>query len=133
APLPAGRPLRRPARSAYTAGSTGSPGPCSPTAAAPVRAATLDAMSATLKAPADGFVSIFPETRFDALVVVSFGGPEGMDDVMPFLENVPRGRNVPRERLEEVAHHYQLFGGVSPINAQNRALVDALRLELDGN
>src|SRR4249919_1751785 len=66
-----------------------------------------------------------------ALLVVSFGGPEGVDDVMPFLENVTRGRNVPRERLEEVAHHYQLFGGVSPINAQNRALVDALRLELD--
>ena len=52
-----------------------------------------------------------------------------MDDVMPFLENVTGGRDVPRERLEEVAHHYELFGGVSPINAQNRALVDALRLE----
>ncbi len=97
-----------------------------------VSAATLDAVSAALKAPADGFVSTFPATRFDALVVVSFGGPEGVDDVMPFLENVTRGRNVPRERLEEVAHHYQLFGGVSPINAQNRALVDALRLEFDG-
>lgn len=84
-----------------------------------------------LKAPADGFVSRFPETRFDAILVVSFGGPEGMDDVIPFLENVTRGRNVPRERLEEVAHHYELFGGVSPINAQNRALVDALRAELD--
>ena len=46
-----------------------------------------------------------------------------MDDVIPFLENVTRGRNVPRERLEEVAHHYELFGGVSPINAQNRALI----------
>ena len=75
-----------------------------------------------LKAPADGFVSSFPDTRFDAILVVSFGGPEGMDDVMPFLENVTRGRNVPRERLEEVAHHYELFGGVSPINAQNREL-----------
>ena len=49
-----------------------------------------------------------------------------MDDVIPFLENVTRGRNVPRERLEEVAHHYELFGGVSPINAQNRALIAAL-------
>jgi protoporphyrin/coproporphyrin ferrochelatase len=87
-------------------------------------------MTATLKAPADGFVSAFPETRFDALVVVSFGGPEGMDDVMPFLENVTRGRNVPRARLDEVAHHYALFGGVSPINAQNRALIDALGAEL---
>jgi ferrochelatase len=84
-----------------------------------------------LKAPADGFVSTFPETRFDAILVVSFGGPEGMDDVMPFLENVTRGRTVPRERLEEVAHHYELFDGVSPINAQNRALIAALRVELD--
>ncbi len=84
-----------------------------------------------LKAPADGFVSTLPDTRFDALLVVSFGGPEGMDDVIPFLENVTRGRNVPRERLEEVAHHYELFGGVSPINRQNRALIAALRSELD--
>jgi ferrochelatase len=84
-----------------------------------------------LKPPADGFVSGFPETRFDAILVVSFGGPEGMDDVIPFLENVTRGRNVPRERLEEVAHHYELFDGVSPINAQNRALIAALRVELD--
>ncbi len=84
-----------------------------------------------LKAPADGFVSAFPDTRFDAILVVSFGGPEGMDDVMPFLENVTRGRNIPRERLEEVAHHYELFDGVSPINEQNRALIAALRTELD--
>lgn len=86
-----------------------------------------------LKAPADGFVSALPDTRFDAILVVSFGGPEGMDDVMPFLANVTRGRNVPRERLEEVAHHYELFGGVSPINAQNRALVAALRMDLDAH
>jgi protoporphyrin/coproporphyrin ferrochelatase len=85
------------------------------------------------KAPADGFVSSFPEHHFDALLVVSFGGPEGMDDVMPFLENVTRGRNVPRERLEEVAHHYARFGGISPLNAQNRALIDALRPELDAH
>ncbi len=98
------------------------------------RAATLDEMNASaLKAPADGFVSVFPETRFDAILAVSFGGPEGMDDVIPFLENVTRGRNVPRERLEEVAHHYELFGGVSPINAQNRALIAALRAELDAH
>jgi len=86
-----------------------------------------------LKAPADGFVSRFPDTRFDAILVVSFGGPEGMDDVIPFLENVTRGRNIPRERLEEVAHHYELFGGVSPINAQNRELIGALRVELDAH
>ena len=68
--------------------------------------------------------------RFDAVLVVSFGGPEGMGDVMPFLENVTRGRNVPRARLEEVARHYERFRGVSPINAQNRALIEKLRAEL---
>jgi protoporphyrin/coproporphyrin ferrochelatase len=68
---------------------------------------------------------------FDAILILSFGGPEGMEEVMPFLENVLRGRNVPRERMLEVAHHYELFGGVSPINAQNRALIDALGKELD--
>ena len=65
---------------------------------------------------------------YDALLLVSFGGPEGMEDVLPFLENVLRGRNVPRERLREVADHYEHFGGVSPINAQNRALIAALRV-----
>jgi ferrochelatase len=87
----------------------------------------------SLRAPADGFTSAYPETFFDALLVVSFGGPEGMGDVLPFLENVTRGRNVPRERLEEVAHHYEAFDGVSPINAQNRALVAAVRAELDAH
>ncbi len=68
---------------------------------------------------------------YDAILLVSFGGPEGPDDVLPFLENVTRGRNIPRQRLEEVAEHYYHFGGVSPINAQNRALLAALREELD--
>ncbi|MGW2220930.1 ferrochelatase [Nonomuraea sp. NPDC001684] len=63
---------------------------------------------------------------YDALLVLSFGGPEGPDDVLPFLENVVRGRGVPRERLLAVAEHYQGFGGVSPINRQNRELVEAL-------
>jgi ferrochelatase len=67
---------------------------------------------------------------YDAMLVLSFGGPEGMDDVIPFLENVTRGRGVPHERLEEVAGHYRHFGGVSPINAQNRALIAALEVEL---
>src|SRR3954471_3638893 len=71
-----------------------------------------------------------PNPPYDAVLVVSFGGPEGMDDVMPFLENVLRGRNVPRERMLEVAHHYELFGGVSPINAQCRELIAALQNEL---
>src|ERR1044072_9180684 len=72
-------------------------------------------------------------TDFDALLLVSFGGPEGMDDVIPFLENVLRGRNVPRERMLQVAHHYQMFGGVSPINQQNRDLINALQNELTAN
>ncbi|MEO8434394.1 MAG: ferrochelatase [Pyrinomonadaceae bacterium] len=67
---------------------------------------------------------------YDALLIVSFGGPEGMDQVMPFLENVLRGRNVPRERLLEVAKHYELFDGISPINGQNRDLIAALKEEL---
>lgn len=67
---------------------------------------------------------------FDALLIVSFGGPEGMDEVMPFLENVLRGKNVPTERMRAVAHHYELFGGVSPINSQNRTLIAALEEEL---
>ncbi len=67
----------------------------------------------------------------DALVLVSFGGPEGPDDVVPFLENVTAGRGIPRERLTEVGAHYHLFGGVSPINQQNRELMVALRVELD--
>jgi len=67
---------------------------------------------------------------YDAVLLVSFGGPDGPDDVMPFLENVLRGRNVPRERMLEVAEHYHHFGGVSPINSQNAALLAALRQEL---
>jgi ferrochelatase len=64
----------------------------------------------------------------DCLLLVSFGGPEGPDDVLPFMENVTRGRGIPRERLEEVSRHYlEEFGGVSPINAQCRALQQALQ------
>ena len=67
---------------------------------------------------------------YDAILLVSFGGPEKPDDVLPFLENVLRGKPVPRERLLEVAEHYQQFGGHSPINDQNRALIVALQAEL---
>jgi ferrochelatase len=73
------------------------------------------------------------ETTYDAILLVSFGGPEGMDDVIPFLENVLRGRNVPRERMLAVAEHYYQFGGISPINEQNRQLVSALSNELKEN
>ncbi len=69
------------------------------------------------------------EPPYDSFLLVSFGGPEGPDDVMPFLENVLRGRNVPRERMLEVAEHYYSFGGISPINAQNRALLESIRHE----
>jgi ferrochelatase len=70
--------------------------------------------------------------NYDALLLVSFGGPENREDVIPFLENVLRGKPVPRERMLEVAEHYYHFDGVSPINHQNRLLIDALRTELDG-
>lgn len=66
---------------------------------------------------------------FDAFLLLSFGGPEGPDDVMPFLRNVTRGRGIPDERLAEVAEHYYHFGGVSPINAQNKALLAAIEAD----
>jgi len=67
---------------------------------------------------------------YDALLFVSFGGPEGPDEVMPFLRRVTRGRGVPEERLLEVAKHYETLGGRSPINEQNRAFIEALDKEL---
>ena len=73
------------------------------------------------------------ENKFDAILVVSFGGPEAMEDVMPFLENVLRGKNVPRERMLEVSEHYKHFDGVSPINQQNRELIAALNKTLGMN
>ncbi len=69
---------------------------------------------------------------YDAFLLVSFGGPEGRDDVMPFLENVTRGRGVPRNRLEQVAEHYYRFGGVSPINQQCRDLLAAVEKDFAG-
>jgi len=69
---------------------------------------------------------------YDAVLLVSFGGPEQPDDVIPFLENVTRGKNIPRERLAEVGGHYFGFGGRSPINDQNRAFLAALREDLAG-
>ncbi len=68
-------------------------------------------------------------TSYDALLLLSFGGPEGPEDVIPFLENVTRGRNIPRERLEEVGEHYHLFGGVSPINRLCRDLKAAIEAD----
>ena len=70
---------------------------------------------------------------FDALLWLSFGGPEGPEDVRPFLENVTRGRGVPPERLDEVEAHYQHFGGVSPINKLNLSAIEAVREQLGGD
>ena len=67
---------------------------------------------------------------YNAVLLAGFGGPEGPDDVMPFLRNVTRGRGIPEERLVEVSHHYQALGGASPINQQNRLLREALEAEL---
>src|SRR6056297_2506319 len=66
-------------------------------------------------------------------MLVSFGGPEGPEEVMPFLENVLRGKNVPRERMLEVAEHYKSFGGVSPINEQNRQLLEAIKEDFESH
>lgn len=81
-------------------------------------------------AAAAGPAHVTEPTAYDAILLAGFGGPEGQDDVIPFLRNVTRGRGIPEERLEEVAHHYRHFGGVSPINDQNRELKAALEAEL---
>jgi protoporphyrin/coproporphyrin ferrochelatase len=81
-------------------------------------------------AAASGAEHVEVAVAYDAILLASFGGPEGQDDVIPFLRNVTRGRGIPDERLEEVAHHYRAFGGISPINEQNRALKVALEAEL---
>ncbi len=92
----------------------------------PARGAVLAATKAAQGGPEHVEVPV----AYDAILLASFGGPEGQDDVIPFLRNVTRGRGIPEERLEEVAHHYRAFGGVSPINDQNRALKAALEAEL---
>lgn len=89
----------------------------------------LAATDAALADADAGFVTA--PVVYDAVILAGFGGPEGQDDVIPFLRNVTRGRGIPDERLEEVAHHYRHFGGVSPINDQNRALQAALQAEAD--
>ncbi|NHC24670.1 ferrochelatase [Nocardioides sp. IC4_145] len=83
-----------------------------------------------MSSPGPAAESSTDPTPYDALLLVSFGGPEGPDDVVPFLENVTRGRGIPRERLEQVGEHYYLFGGKSPINDQNRAFLEDLRADL---
>ncbi|MCS0498371.1 ferrochelatase [Protaetiibacter mangrovi] len=85
---------------------------------------------AATPAAAAGPEHVEQPVAYDAIILAGFGGPEGQDDVIPFLRNVTRGRGIPDERLEEVAHHYRHFGGVSPINQQNRELKAALEAEL---
>src|SRR4051794_6393733 len=82
-----------------------------------------------LRSAEESYGTFGDRMNYDAILVASFGGPESPDDVMPFLENVLRGKNVPRERMLEVAEHYYHFGGASPINAQNQALLAALKDE----
>lgn len=94
--------------------------PCAPGAIVP--GATPAAQS--------GAEHVTEPVAYDAILLAGFGGPEGQDDVIPFLRNVTSGRGIPDERLEEVAHHYRHFGGVSPINEQNRVLKAALEAEL---
>lgn len=96
--------------------------PCAPGAVVP---------GATPAAQA-GAEHVTESVAYDAILLAGFGGPEGQDDVIPFLRNVTSGRGIPDERLEEVAHHYRHFGGVSPINEQNRRLKAALEAELAG-
>ena len=91
-------------------------------------APTVVPFASEAAAPGDPFVET--PVAYDALLLTSFGGPEGQDDVIPFLRNVTNGRGIPDERLEEVAVHYRHFGGVSPISAQNRELKAALEAEL---
>lgn len=89
-----------------------------------------EAVLGSTDAAASGEPHIEVPVAYDAILLAGFGGPEGQDDVIPFLRNVTRGRGIPEERLEEVATHYRHFGGVSPINDQNRQLKAALEAEL---
>ena len=92
---------------------------------------TVTVLNAASDEAASGAEHVTTPVAYDAILLASFGGPEGQDDVIPFLRNVTRGRGIPEERLEEVAHHYRAFGGISPINDQNRELKAALEAELE--
>ena len=91
----------------------------------------LTVVGAASAQASSGAEHVTEAVAYDAILLASFGGPEGQDDVIPFLRNVTRGRGIPEERLEEVAHHYRAFGGISPINDQNRELKAALEAELE--
>jgi protoporphyrin/coproporphyrin ferrochelatase len=108
---------------ANDAGAPGQPRPRAPPAAA---AGRIEVVTTPHADPADR-ADLSP---YDTVLLLSFGGPEQPDDVLPFLRNVTGGRGIPDERLEQVAEHYHHFGGRSPINEQNRALLAAVRSEL---
>ncbi len=91
---------------------------------------TVNQVLGATEAAASGVPHVTEPVAYDAILLAGFGGPEGQDDVIPFLRNVTRGRGIPEERLEEVAQHYRHFGGVSPINDHNRELKAALEAEL---
>lgn len=103
-------------------------GKAAPATSAPVEEGCC--VSAASPASCHGPEHVTEPTEYDAILLAGFGGPEGQDDVIPFLRNVTGGRGIPDERLEEVAHHYRHFGGISPINEQNRTLKKALEKEL---
>ncbi|WP_417512254.1 ferrochelatase [Microbacterium sp.] len=103
-----------------------------PPAATGVHLAEGAVVPSATDATRDGAEHTTVPQAYDAILLSGFGGPEGQDDVLPFLRNVTRGRGIPDERLEEVAHHYRHFDGVSPINQQNRELLHALRTALAG-
>ncbi|GAA1956585.1 ferrochelatase [Agromyces allii] len=100
----------------------------SPATSAPCAAGAM--VPGATPAARSGAEHVTEPVAYDAILLAGFGGPEGQDDVIPFLRNVTSGRGIPDERLEEVAHHYRHFGGISPINEQNRVLKAALEAEL---
>lgn len=118
--------------SGYHDGNMAHPADNNPSNAADASATAISsppAPSASLNQPDKAADMSSSDLPYDSFLLVSFGGPEGPDDVIPFLENVLRGKNVPRERMLEVAEHYKHFGGVSPINEQNRELLKVIEQE----
>nr|WP_223144796.1 ferrochelatase [Mycetocola sp. JXN-3] len=115
---------------APAATETAATAPAATEAAAPQAAAPAGIVPGATEAARSGAPWVETPVDYDAILLAGFGGPEGQDDVIPFLRNVTRGRGIPEERLEEVAVHYRHHGGVSPINDQNRELKAALEAEL---
>ncbi|QBE47998.1 ferrochelatase [Leucobacter triazinivorans] len=117
-------------RSTKQASAAGERRETKPPQAAAARFAPGARVASATPAAVAGPAHVEQPMAYDAILLSGFGGPEGPEDVMPFLRNVTRGRGIPDERLEDVAHHYHAFGGVSPINEQNRELRSALESAL---